>query len=449
MKAKKDKVVKYAGGGAAAAAAAAGTAAATGGMSAIGGAIQLGLGAAQTAYGLYSAQKANREFQRAMAAAPSLETPGQFYENYRNAYDAEIARMETDAIQSNLATSVQALQGAGGRALVGGLSSAARTAQDAQNRMLAQERAMRMQAGQQLAVAEEREIGRKEARSVRQQQYANQAYQAAMGNIGAGIASAAEGAMYTDFSKLKPKKKGALGDAKPADALGKIDVKSTQALQEKLDIGDVQLQAIQAAEEAEVAEDFIGNLANIADDRMMQEAKDQKAGILPRLNTRFQGAKAMRQTKVGETALGSDAVQATAKQFSPFGQNITTPEASLAPIDLTPPATLNRLQFGQPAGSAVPKYMRDQQELDRIQNIARMSSMYKGLKYFEFGGMMTQGAFNHNTNPIDLVQNGQKVGEATGGEFIVNPNQAAAIAKESSYARKLFKRFEKNAKKKK
>ena len=357
MKAKKDKVVKYAGGGAAAAAAAAGTAAATGGMSAIGGAIQLGLGAAQTAYGLYSAQKAKREFQRAMAAAPSLETPGQFYENYRNAYDAEIARMETDAIQSNLATSVQALQGAGGRALVGGLSSAARTAQDAQNRMLAQERAMRMQAGQQLAIAEEREIGRKEARSVRQQQYANQAYQAAMGNIGAGIASAAEGAMYTDFSKLKPKKK----------------------------------------------EDGEG---------LLSKAKD--------------GLKDL-----------------TAKQEEP------TP-APIKPV-FESPSQFEALAPVQ--GSAIPKDVRDQQILDeemaRIQKLTDMASLYKGLKYFQSGGMMTQGAFNHNTNPIDLVQNGQKVGEATGGEFIVNPNQAAAIAKESSYARKLFKRFEKNAKKKK
>jgi hypothetical protein len=63
--------------------------------------------------------------------------------------------------------------------------------------------------------------------------------------------------------------------------------------------------------------------------------------------------------------------------------------------------------------------------------------------------MMTNGAFNHNTNPIDLVQNGQKVGEATGGEYILNPNQAKAVAKQSSYARKLFKKFEKNAKKNK
>ena len=62
---------------------------------------------------------------------------------------------------------------------------------------------------------------------------------------------------------------------------------------------------------------------------------------------------------------------------------------------------------------------------------------------------MTEGAFNHNTNPIDLVQDGQKVGEATGGEYILNPEQAAAIAKQSAFAKNLFKKFERNAKKNK
>jgi hypothetical protein len=65
----------------------------------------------------------------------------------------------------------------------------------------------------------------------------------------------------------------------------------------------------------------------------------------------------------------------------------------------------------------------------------------------EQGGMVTEGKFDHDTNPIHLVQNGEKVGEATGGEYILNPKQAAAVAKESTYARKLFKKFAKNAKK--
>ena len=64
------------------------------------------------------------------------------------------------------------------------------------------------------------------------------------------------------------------------------------------------------------------------------------------------------------------------------------------------------------------------------------------------GGMMTNGSFNHKTNPIDIVQNGVKVGEATGNEYILNPEQAAKIKQESSYARKLFRQFEMKAKRK-
>ena len=87
-----------------------------------------------------SVAKARAEFERARAAAPSLETPSQYYENYKNAYDSELARMQDDDDSSNLATSVQALQGAGGSALVGGLSQATAQSQAAQNQMLAQER---------------------------------------------------------------------------------------------------------------------------------------------------------------------------------------------------------------------------------------------------------------------------------------------------------------------
>ena len=65
------------------------------------------------------------------------------------------------------------------------------------------------------------------------------------------------------------------------------------------------------------------------------------------------------------------------------------------------------------------------------------------------GGMMTNDEFNHAINPIDIVQNGQKIGEATGNEYILNPAQASKIAKESSFARKLFKSFERKAKKNK
>lgn len=39
-------------------------------------------------------------------------------------------------------------------------------------------------------------------------------------------------------------------------------------------------------------------------------------------------------------------------------------------------------------------------------------------------GMKTPGEFSHEENPIDLVQDGKKIGEATGGEYIFNPEQS-------------------------
>ena len=56
-------------------------------------------------------------------------------------------------------------------------------------------------------------------------------------------------------------------------------------------------------------------------------------------------------------------------------------------------------------------------------------------------GMKTQGEFSHETNPITMTdKNGNVVGEATGGEYILNPTQAKAISKESKYFRSLLKK---------
>ena len=61
----------------------------------------------------------------------------------------------------------------------------------------------------------------------------------------------------------------------------------------------------------------------------------------------------------------------------------------------------------------------------------------------EKGGMITDGKFSHKTNPIDIVQQGRKVGEMTGGEVILNPAQQKKLSKESAYFRTLLKKFNK------
>ena len=83
------------------------------------------------------------------------------------------------------------------------------------------------------------------------------------------------------------------------------------------------------------------------------------------------------------------------------------------------------------------RQMQEDLELERILGRGRT-------RFLEKGGKMTKGAFNHDTNPIDIVQKGVKVGEMTGGEVILNPKQQAKLSKESSYFRSLLKKFNKN-----
>ena len=56
-------------------------------------------------------------------------------------------------------------------------------------------------------------------------------------------------------------------------------------------------------------------------------------------------------------------------------------------------------------------------------------------------GMITPGEFSHDRNPIDIMQDGAKVGEMTGGEAILNPEQQKKVAKQSPYFRQLMREF--------
>lgn len=53
----------------------------------------------------------------------------------------------------------------------------------------------------------------------------------------------------------------------------------------------------------------------------------------------------------------------------------------------------------------------------------------RNLYGFNKGGKAkkTPGKFSHNKNPIDIVQQGDKIGEMTGGEYIFNPSQAKQL----------------------
>jgi len=72
-----------------------------------------------------------------------------------------------------------------------------------------------------------------------------------------------------------------------------------------------------------------------------------------------------------------------------------------------------------------------------------------GLKH---GGVKkTPGEFSHSKNPIDIMKDGAKIGEMTGGEYIFNPRQASTLQSLASkggsplhkYVRNLLKEFDK------
>ena len=71
----------------------------------------------------------------------------------------------------------------------------------------------------------------------------------------------------------------------------------------------------------------------------------------------------------------------------------------------------------------------------------------------EQGAKVTPGEFSHDTNPIDIIQDGAKIGEMTGGEYIFNPTQAKKMMKEANsgnselhkFVRKTLNRFHKDA----
>lgn len=410
MKAKKDKVTKYVGGGAL---------------------IQAGLGAAQTAYGMSQLPRARQEFERAKAAAPSLETPAQYYENYKNAYDSELARMESESVQSNLSTSIKALQGAGGRALVGGLGASVAQSQAARNAMLQQERAARLQAGQTLAQAEEAAIDRKEARSQQDIAYANQAYQAALGNIGSGIGAIGEAGMYGAFDGLGQGLENFMEGLSPN--MKKFAENTDMYSQERL------------RQDANIRADFEANLpkADLTSSLTRPVVGEGSLGETMEMEQKI------RDRKIAEKKL-QDAIDASKSKgkTSPSGQGITQMDSQRVE---------NMRDFGNRVVNAVPSIYETAANMALRSNpltsfLADNKGLASALLYNfskENGGMMLDGQFSHEKNPIDIVQNGVKVGEATGSEYIVNPEQAKKIAAQSAYAKKLFKRFEKQAKKKK
>jgi len=98
------------------------------------------------------------------------------------------------------------------------------------------------------------------------------------------------------------------------------------------------------------------------------------------------------------------------------------------------------LDFGE-MGDIIPQY---QQNLDLALREDDVEGFLNALT--EFGDMTvegdqgmvikTPGEFSHDTNPIDIIREGKKIGEMTGGEYVINPEQASGMEKAYNKAKK-------------
>jgi hypothetical protein len=68
-----------------------------------------------------------------------------------------------------------------------------------------------------------------------------------------------------------------------------------------------------------------------------------------------------------------------------------------------------------------------EEQAEEERKIERETTAEKGMKV-----QKTPGAFSHETNPIDIMKQGAKIGEMTGGEYIFNPKQAKQMKKLAS-----------------
>ena len=330
----------------------------------IGSIIAGGAGAAQIGHGIGQRKKAKTELDRLNKSAPDLNapitTPAEYFQAYKDAYNQDVMNRQLESIRTGLAGTTEALAGAGGRTLLGGIGAASQQAsRQSQNVADAQIR-QQLEALQNLASAQERTRGMQENRlGMREQRYQTQ-----LANAQAGVNAATQNIM---------------------SGIGQIG----------------------------------GAGVNIA----MGGLKGNGSSTTPVVGGKTAAATGGSTTSIRTSPQFNNPT--ITKRISPQFNNPTITKVDTSAFDLQ----------GQ-----MPSRYRN------------MRLGYNWLDYKKGGSVMkTPGDFSHKNNPIDLMQGGKKIGEATGGEYIFNPKQMSNIkryvsqgdkSKLHSYVRSLIKKFE-------
>lgn len=288
-------------------------------------------GLGKAGYGLYQ-QRAGRSGLAGVQEASRMK-PAEYAEMLKQAKSGQAVQQRIDAINKSLATSTEALQQSGSRAVIGGIGKVVDAGTGATNQLLAQQQRDIMSALGASAMGSERQIGRDTQREMIQRQGFQNAINAGVQNTVGGLSDIGRTIGYG--AAIANKRTGS-GSQDPLD----FEMKNP----------------LEEATIPQVGDPLIEGGVNTA-------------GI--------------------------------AEMYRP---------ASSPMMDLTP-----------------------EEEEAALRAISQMNN-------FKYGGMMkTPGEFSHNTNPIHMIQDGEVIGEMTGGEYVLNPKQAKAISKESKFFRNLLK----------
>ena len=164
------------------------------------------MGAGQAAYGIYQANKASNEMVFFRAHPPSRSTPGEYFQAYKQAADQSIMERQMEAINKQVAGGTQALAGAGGRALLGGLGAMTSSAQEMQQQAADAQSMRQQQALQALAGAQQQTTQMKEARYQNEMAGAQAARDAGLQNVAGGLGAIGSAATMGLASGLDSKK---------------------------------------------------------------------------------------------------------------------------------------------------------------------------------------------------------------------------------------------------
>ena len=148
----------------------------------------------------------------------------------------------------------------------------------------------------------------------------------------------------------------------------------------------------------------------------------QQAEIMRALEANVQGAERERyrqmQRQIREEGLAQRSIEAgiqnIATGLGDVGQAAITGIEAYGMMDKDPLTNIN-IMNGMLSEEEQTKWETEQE---------RQQTAKYGMKV-----QKTPGAFSHSKNPIDIMREGAKIGEMTGGEYIFNPKQAKQMQK--------------------